>query len=792
MKWRSERAERWWRRLAPVGKPVLVLMVASLALLWAALTWVPLPERLSPPVSTVVKYDDGRPAHVFVAADGRWRIAADHREVDPDYLRALLALEDQRFFEHSGVDAKAVMRAMWTNATRGRVVSGASTLTMQVVRMAEPRPRTISSKIVEAFRAYQIERHFSKEEILDIYLTLLPFGRNYEGVETAALVYFGHDASALSPAEISTLLAVPQAPAVRYPTMANEARLRGARDRIASRLLEQDALPRGMRSDRITREEALEAIRSQPVPVQIRALPRGVPHLATQLRQEFPGERALQSEIDPSLQRVVESMVAHHERTIRQAGADNIAVVVMDHRTGALKALVGSFDFFEDAPAVQIPAYDVRRSTGSLIKPFLLARAIDRGLAAPSHRVVDAPVNFGGYRPVNFDGNYDGLVRLGDALSRSLNIPFVNLLESVGTDDFLRTLQRLGLSLEDETARRHGLSLAVGGVDATPVEVAVLFSALARRGDPLVGRRLKGAEEAVPNRPGPLTAESAWLVRGVMQERERPGFANRGRLRGGRSPYAWKTGTSMGFRDAWTAGSGPRYVVVVWTGNLDYRSGRYLVGEAVAAPLFFDIIEAIDPARGRALETAPMGLESVEVCSFSGHLPTAACEHTETVEMPLASVATRACPYHVQVDVDVETGEAVNRACQGDRKVETRSYLNLPKTTESYFSLNSQQGRRVPPLAPECRGPRRGTGPRVVAPSQDVEIALIPGLPEDAQMIPLEAIVEGEEVSFFVNGRFFGAARSGERLWWRPERGRHEVVAMDRAGRAQSRTLVVR
>ncbi len=773
------------------------LLIALGAVAFYVSLWVvPLPERLHPPTSQTVEYADGRVAHVFLADDDRWRIETRHDQVDPDYIEALIALEDKRYWSHVGVDPIAVMRATISNASSGRVVSGASTITMQVVRMAEPRPRTMRSKVVESYRAIQLERHYSKEEILDIYLQLLPYGENYEGLETASQVYFGHDASNLGPAEIATLLAVPQAPQARYPSPQNEERLENARNQIAAKLLKEGALPRGMASERLSDEEALEAIEERPVPERIRPMPREIPHLAYRLRGQYPSAERLTTPVERTTQRIAERMVERHRSNIERLGGDHVGVVVMDHRTGELKAAVGNFDYYSDEPGQKMASFDVRRSTGSLLKPFLLARAIDKGVATPSHLVVDAPVDFGGYRPTNYGGTYDGLVRLDEALQRSLNIPFVEMLNRVGVDDFLMTLNRLGAPYPEGPPEAHGLSYAVGGIAASPMEVATLFSAFTRRGQSVPIRRLESGE-GVRVFPTTLSAqlspESVWLVRQVMQKTDRPEFRHRTLLRGGLSPYGWKTGTSMGFRDAWTVGYGPRYVVVAWAGNLDWSPGRQLVGEKAAAPLFFDILEAIDPAQGREYEPPPKGVTSLEVCSFSGHLPTPACEHTEEVKMRRKSVAVEPCPYHVHVDVDIETGEAVTPACRGDRQVEARTFVDLPVAVQRFFDVSGSTVETLPDYARECNMRDRRATIDVTSPPHDTVVTLMRGLPTSDQMIPLDASgAHSGRLNWFVDGRHIGSVRSGERLWWEPEPGRWEFVVTDSHGNAQRRVLEVR
>ncbi len=773
-----------------IALAIALLAVVTLLAMWLA----PLPDRLEPPFSPTVTYADGQPAHVFLADDDRWRIETRHDRVDPDYVEALIELEDRRFYDHPGIDPIAIVRAAASNLTSGRVVSGASTITMQVVRMAEPRPRTLRSKLVEAFRALQLELHYSKDEILDFYLQLLPYGDNYEGLETATQVYFGHDASNLGAAEIATLLAVPQAPSSREPSPENEERLAAARNEIADYLFEQDALPRGMRSDRISRQEALLAVEQTPVPTEIEPMPREMPHLATRLVRQYPDTPRLETTVDRTKQRIVDGMVERHQSKIERLGGEHASVVVMDHRTGELKAAVGNFDYGSDRPGQDIAAFDVPRSTGSLLKPFLLARAIDRGEATPARRVADVPVDFGGYRPENYDGTYHGLVRLDDALSKSLNIPFVQLLSEVGVDDFLMTLSRIGAPYPEGAPENHGLSYAVGGIDATPIEVATMYSALARRGDAVSPRRLDTGDGAVEPLAldGAMTPEATWMVRQLMRDRDRPSFPGRSALRGGISPYAWKTGTSMGYRDAWTAGFGSRYVVVAWAGNLDYRSSHHLVGERAAAPLFFDVVEAVDPTGESDYEPPPIGLDTIEVCSFSGHLPTAACEETEEVVHPHRSVPTEPCPHHVEVDVDVETGEAVTPACRGDRDVETETFLELPASVRTFFDIHGTSESTRPRYAPECRVRRATEGPHVSSPPGDTVVTLMPGVPRDSQQIPLEATSDdGEPLDWFVDGRFVDRVEDGEKLWWKPEVGDHEFVVADQSGNSATRVVEV-
>ncbi|MFK7930294.1 MAG: transglycosylase domain-containing protein, partial [Myxococcota bacterium] len=454
-------------RLAVVG--LGASLVAAVALV-ASFYIVPLPERLAADPSPVVTWRDGSPAHVFLAPDERWRMQVSPSDVDPAYVDALLRLEDKRFRQHVGVDPVAIGRAAGLNLSRGRVVSGGSTLTMQLVRVLEPRPRTLFSKAVESWRAVQLEWFLSKDEILAGYLTFTPYGRNVEGVEAASWAYFGHGSDALSGAEISTLLAVPQAPTARYPAARNVERLRAGRDRVATFLASEGALPLGAGESLIDSDAALAMTKASAVPSELKPFPREVPSVARWLHQRYPDLPRVVSTLDRNRQRSVERQMWRRHGPLTRQGIDQGVAVVADHKTGEVVALVGSLDPWGKASGDQVPMFARPRSPGSALKPFLYAQSIDMGLALPDHLVQDMPASYRGYAPRNYDGTYDGLVRLDDALSRSLNLPFVFLAKEIGVERFLGQLRMMGVeSLVDEPGW-YGLSVAVGGVEVTPLE----------------------------------------------------------------------------------------------------------------------------------------------------------------------------------------------------------------------------------------------------------------------------------------------------------------------------------
>jgi penicillin-binding protein 1C len=773
--------------LAAVGAVALLGVGALLASLYLA----PLPDRLSAPPSPVVRWRDGTPAHVFLAPDERTRIAASIDDVDPAFVDALIRFEDKRFFDHPGVDGLAVVRAVGRNVVAGRLRTGASTLTMQLVRVVEPRPRTLRSKVVEAWRALQIERRYSKREILGLYLTFAPYGRNVEGVEAASWAYFGHGAAQLSADEIATLLAVPQAPTARYPSPANAARLRAARDEIAGWLLDEGALPLGDGAGRVDPVAQLATVRDRPVPDALRPFPRAIPDVARWLRARHPEESDIATTLDRGLQRTVEELVRRDAAGRADRGIRHASVVLADPATGEVLAMLGSVRPDGDEPGDQVAMFDVPRSPGSALKPVLYALAIDRGVALPDRLVRDLPVSYHGYAPRNYEGGYDGLVRLEDALSRSLNVPFVLLLEELGVDAFTSALARLGAQSLVTEPGWYGLSAAVGGVELTPLEVTAVYAALASDG---VSRPLRFTHpEQAPAAGVPVYAPgAAWLTRKALRLRDRPDFPSRRDVAAVPVGIHWKTGTSFGHRDAWACGSGPRHTACVWLGNADMASSRHLVGAEAAGDLLFDVLEAVGP-RGPWVDPPPADLTRVQVDAWSGYLPSAASPSTRDAWALRHRVPTARDPFHVRYEVDVATGEAVTAACRAGRNTEHRTYVVLPTSVRRWLA---EQHRRLPdpPRFAEGCQPATGIGgPRVTSPVPGEIRVLIPGLPAHAQEVPLAAdSAVGGALAWFVDGVYLGEHPAESRVFWTPTVGRHEVVVRDTTGRTSTVRFEVR
>ncbi|MBL4539690.1 MAG: penicillin-binding protein 1C [Oceanicaulis sp.] len=551
-------------------------------------------DQLFPPplartaeVSHVVRDRNGVVLRAFPVEEGRWRLPADLDSIDPDFVQALLAYEDERFYSHAGVDMLAMLRATRDNLVSGRIVSGASTLTMQLARLIEPRERTLAAKLLQMIRAVQIERRLSKDEILEAYLTLAPYGGNLEGVRSASWAYFGREPDELTIDQIALLIALPQSPESRRPDRRPQQAV-AARGRVLDRLASI-----GLASSQAARDAALD-----PAPDR-RAFPALAWHASEGLVREqgvHAGGLDLVSTLDFSLQTALETAIVEE-----LPGGDEdsqLAVLVVENETRAVRAALGSAS--RSRPGGWIDLTDRARSPGSTLKPFIYGMAFDDGLAVAQTRIADLPTRFAGYQPDNFDRTFRGDVTIAEALQHSLNVPAVATLDGVGARRFSAVLGFAGAAPSRRRTAGHddGLAVALGGAGLSVRELAVLYSALADEG---VAQPLRWLADAPTAEGGfsVLSAESAVEIVDILRRAPHPGGRMPASLTRAAPDIAFKTGTSYGFRDAWAAGVSGRYTIIVWSGRADGAPRSGLTGRAAALPVLFrmfDLVEQFDPS----------------------------------------------------------------------------------------------------------------------------------------------------------------------------------------------------
>jgi penicillin-binding protein 1C len=565
-------------------------------------------ERLQS-VSTLVLDRDERILRAYATAEGAWRLPADLAQIDPKFVRFLLAYEDQRFRSHPGVDVLAVGRAAWQAVTHGRIVSGASTLTMQLARLMEPSARTIGAKLAEMGRALQIEARMSKDEILAAYLTFAPYGGNLEGVRAASLAYFGKEPRRLTGAEAALLVALPQAPETVRPDRFPQA-ARTARDKVLRLMAARGLLD----------ERALAAALSEPFPESRKPFPLSAPHLADRLIRQQPAARVIRTSIDGDLQQALLEIVRRHQAHLEPSAT--IAVLAVENEGREVRAYIGSSDFFANRRFGQNDMVTAVRSPGSALKPFIYAMAFDQLAAHPETMMPDVALRFGDYAPKNFDGHFRGQISAREALQTSLNIPAVALLDRVGPLRFVQRLSESGVTLAfPSEAKLPGLPVALGGVGISLEGLVTLYAGLADQGSAasLSFDETSGAEPALE----PLmSATSAYYVTRILLDTPPPPrFLAAGNRRKAQ-PIAYKTGTSFGFRDAWVIGYTRDYTIGVWVGRPDgtFSAGR--MGRDHAAPILFEAFDLLPQGPSALPEQAPSDAILADNASLPANLRT--------------------------------------------------------------------------------------------------------------------------------------------------------------------------
>ena len=580
-------------------------------------TWAyslgPAPRGTNLEYSHTVLDRQGRLLRAYATPEGRWRLPATEQDVDPRFLRLLLAYEDKRFRSHHGVDPLSLARAAIQFASSGHIISGGSTITMQVARLLEPREhRSLGSKLRQIVRALELERALGKEGILSLYLALAPYGGNLEGVRSAALAYFGKEPRKLSLAEAALLVALPQSPELRRPDRFPVA-ARRARDRVLDRVAAAGIVPR----DEVARA------RSQPVPHARQALPMLAPHAADQVVSLEPAQRVHRLTIDLPLQKTLEELARERAQAL---GPDiSLAILVVDNASGEVRARVASADYFDARRAGQVDMTQALRSPGSTLKPFIYGLGFEDGLLHPDTLIDDKPARYGNYTPENFDLTFQGTVTVRRALQLSLNIPAIAVLGKVGVSRMSTRLTQAGATLVLPKGETPGLAMGLGGVGIRLTDLVMLYAGLARQGAALQLNERQGI--ALQSTRRLLDAVAAWYVGNILIGTPPPDNAPRGHI-------AFKTGTSYGYRDAWAIGFDGRTTIGIWVGRADGAPVPGLVGRATAAPILFDAFARTGFAPA-ALSRAPKGAIFVAghklpppLQRFSGN------GLTETVEAP--------------------------------------------------------------------------------------------------------------------------------------------------------------
>ncbi len=674
-----------------------------------------LPRQLfDNPTCMVLEDKDGNLLGARIASDGQYRFPPGD-SIPLKFEQSLIEFEDRRFYRHPGVDPRGLARAFVQNIRNRRIVSGGSTLSMQVIRMSRGKKRrSIVQKLIEIILATRLELRYSKKEILGLYSANAPFGGNVVGLEAASWRYFGKRPDLLSWGEAAMLAVLPNSPGLIHPGRQRQA-LFEKRNRLLTRLKEKGII------DEVTWELAC----SEPLPEKPLRLPQLAPHLLDKSFASFDQNNSreksrIRTTIDASLQSRVTSIIEHHHKSLSANQIHNLAAVVLDIESGNILAYVGNAPDAGEDHGEAVDIISARRSTGSILKPFLYTMMIQEGQIIPQSLIPDVPTLLSGYRPENFHEKYDGAITAKKAISRSLNVPLVHMLHDYGLEKFHHGLKEMGLSTIDKHPGHYGLTLILGGAEVNLLEVTNAYAGMARtlnhfydysgEYNPLDFRpanyMLKDdsspPKDPILQREAPVvSAAAAWLAFDAMQEVERPDSEGGWENFRSRRRIAWKTGTSFGFRDAWAIGVTPKYAVGVWTGNADGEGRPGLIGVLTSGPVLFDIFNAL-PNSTEWFEQPYDEMREMAVCRESGYLPLPICP-TDTVWTPVSFINADPCPYHKTVHLDKAEKWQVNSSCEAPDQMVHKSWFVLPPLSEYYFKSKNPSYAPLPPFREDCR-----------------------------------------------------------------------------------------
>ncbi|WP_320170902.1 penicillin-binding protein 1C [Maridesulfovibrio sp.] len=741
----------------------------------------PFPEQsLHKPVATVVKDRNGEVLRIFLPPDGARRMRTSLADVSPVFKKALIASEDSWFEYHPGVNPFSVLRAAVSNIAAGRVVSGGSTIPMQIARMAAPRQRTFFAKIIEAFRAVQLKLHHSNDELLEIYLNMLPFGGNIEGVAAASHFYFGHDAKTLSLGESALLTTLPRGP-VYYDPLRNPAQALAGRNKVMRQLAQKGEFPA---------EEVERNIRL-PLPDRITPVPLKAPHFCRMAVRREGRVPEIDTTLDSALQQAAAEKLRAHVARLRTQDIDNAACVIIHIPTREIRALVGSADFFETGYGGAINLTETLRSPGSTLKPFLYALAFDRGKMVPDTFLYDVPVDYSGYSPENYDRTWSGQVTVRQALAKSLNVPAVNTLALAGVEDFLVLLRKGGLSSLDRTAAQYGLPLALGGCEVRLTDLTDLYACLGDRG------RYRPLKLVSGNGPTPvqlLSPEASWLVLDMLSSVTRPDMNDTWMLTRDRPEAGWKTGTSFGHRDAWAVGISGDYAVGVWVGNPDGRPRKGISGAVHAGPLLFDLLRLAAPGGKLPAPPEGAGISEVEVCAHSHQLPGPFCGERVRMRILSGKTVLHPCDQCRQIFVDGRTGYRLSGECLDRPGIKRKIIRTIPPNLAHWRRENNLEVPQMPPMAPDCDLIPAGTAPHIISPAANTPYLLRGDTPLSFQKIALKAEAGPDcgILYWFLDGRLICKGKAEERLFAEIGPGNHRISVTDDSGRSDSLVFEVR
>lgn len=750
-----------------------------------------LPSKLfKTPTSYVIEARNGNLLSAAIASDGQWRFpVAD--SVPVKFKDCIIAFEDKRFYHHFGVDLLAMGRAMKQNFRAKSVVSGGSTLSMQVIRLSRKQDRTIWQKLLEVILAIRLEIKYNKDEIIGLYAANAPFGSNVVGLEAASWRYYGRDAKTLSWGEMATLAVLPNSPSLVHPGKNSEKLIKKRNDLL-------DKLVKLKYIDQTTANlSKLEPVPGKPLP-----LPQNAPHLLNRFKAEqknlYVNSTRITSTLDENIQIKVNAILKRYNNRYRANDINNISALILDVRSRQVVSYVGNIYQPENIDLQShVDMIKALRSPGSTLKPLLYASMMNDGFILPHTLIADIPTQIAGYSPQNYDLGYDGAIAADKALSRSLNIPAVKMLQQYKYERFYDKLKKIGISTLNQPADHYGLSLILGGSEVTMWDLANTYMGMARTlnhfntykglynpNDYLQASYLKDGkkDETDLQRNSFLDHGAIWATFNAMEEVMRPGDEGLWEQFSSSQRIAWKTGTSFGFRDAWAVGLTPNYVVCVWVGNADGEGRPGLVGIEAAAPVMFDIFRLLP--NGKWFETPATKLKKLKICRQSGYKAGEYCENVVEELVPPAGEKTAVCPYHKLIHLDKTGAYRVTDLCESVTQMQHKSWFILPPAMEYYYKIKNSDYKSLPPFKSGCDVSDGNNVMELIYPKNNATVYIPLELDGTRGKIVLNAAHRNPHAKIYwhLDNEYVTTTTNFHQLAINPPPGKHTLTLVDESG----------
>ncbi len=750
------------------------IIFLSLVLLFVLFDLI-FPLHVDVAYSPVVESRDGKVLHAWLAKDQQWRIKASLDEISPEFKKAILYKEDKYFYSHPGVNLFAVGRAFFNNLFHLKRTSGASTITMQVVRMLHPESRTYFNKCFEMVRAEQLELHYSKNEIFELYCNLLPYGGNIQGIKTASLLYFNKTPGKLSLAEVTALSVIPNRPNSLVPGKNNASIIR-ERNKWLNNFKESKLFPGNIINDAI----------NEPLTAKRQHAPNEVPQFAWRLRKNNLSQTQLHSTLDENIQQKTETIVSNYTQQLKEHNINNAAVIVINNKTHEALAYVGSPDFNDRFNYGEVDGVQALRSPGSTLKPLLYGLCFDAGLITPKTVLEDVPLNIAGYAPENYDLNFRGNVTAEEALKNSLNIPAVELLNQLGVKNFVSKLAVAGFNNAWQNRQKEGLSIILGGCSVRLDELAALYSSFANDGKyyPLqwIIKDSSQVNNSALHGTEILSPAADFMLTQILSTLHRPDLPNAYDEAENIPKIAWKTGTSYGRKDAWSIGYNKTYTIAVWVGNFSGNGVADLSGASIATPLLFQLFNSIDHNANNEWEQAPKDLSFRLVCSKTGKIPNDFCnEQVMDYYIPGVSSNER-CDHLKEVYVSSDEKYSYCTSCLPSGGYKTKYFENISSRLAAYYNANHIAYEKIPQHNPACTRAFNGHAP-VINSLFNGGVYII--MDKQEQQLALSCSTAGDvsKVYWYINDRFFSEANPEQKLFFNPNTTNIKISCADDKGR---------